>query len=367
MTALADILIRRIRNRGGLSLADYMTEALTHPRHGYYSTADPFGARGDFVTAPELSQMFGELIGLWCADTWQRLGKPRPLLLVELGPGRGSLMADALRALRLVPDLLAACELHLVEMSPVLRARQAEALAGATAALPCWHDNLGEVPEGVMILVANEFFDALPIRQFERTGEGWCERLVVVDPASDPAEPALAFALSAPSPLYAKLLPAALRDAPPGAVVEVSLAGLSIAREIGRRVAAQPGAALIIDYGHERPRAGSTFQALRGHAAHDPLKDPGSADLTAHVDFTALAEAASDAGAGVHGPVPQGLFLERLGIAERAEALRRSATPRQAEAVASAQARLTEAAQMGELFKALALAAPGLEPLAGFA
>ncbi len=367
MTPLADILIRRIRNRGGLTLADYMSEVLTHPRHGYYSKADPFGARGDFVTAPEISQMFGELIGLWCADTWQRLGKPRPLLLVELGPGRGSLMADALRALRLVPDLLAACELHLVEMSPVLRARQAEALAGASAAAPVWHDNLGEVPEGAMILVANEFFDALPVRQFERTTEGWCERLVVVDPQSDPAEPALAFALSAPSSLYPKVLPAALRDAPPGALVEVSLAGLSIAQEIGRRVAAQPGAALIIDYGHADHRTGGTLQALRRHAAHEVLREPGSADLTAHVDFAALAAAAADAGAGVHGPVPQGLLLERLGIAERAEALQRGATPRQAEALRSAKARLTEAAQMGELFKALALTAPGLELVAGFA
>jgi NADH dehydrogenase [ubiquinone] 1 alpha subcomplex assembly factor 7 len=363
---LQDSLVRRIRHHGGLSLADYMAEVLTHPERGYYSGGDPFGAQGDFITAPEISQMFGELVGLWCGDSWRRLGAPRPIALVELGPGRGTLLADALRALRLLPDFLEACELHLVEASPFLKARQAAALKTAAAELtPRWHGSLGEVPDGPMIIVANEFFDALPIRQFERTGDGWCERLVVLDPDAGPTGPAFRFALSPPR--HAAAVPLELRDAAAGSLVEVSFAGISIAAEIGRRLAAHPGAALIIDYGHDRPRTGGTFQALRKHAAHDPLADPGSADLTAHVDFAALARAACQAGASAHGPLGQGAFLEGLGIAARAEALCQGATAGQAEQIESARSRLTDPDQMGELFRVLALTSPGMATPAGFA
>ncbi len=363
MTALGELIAARIARLGAITVADYMAEAVAHPDHGYYMSGDPFGARGDFVTAPEISQMFGELIGLWCADTWQRMGVPEPVLLVELGPGRGTLMADALRAARVAPGFGAALRLHFVEISPALRARQGQTLAqSAGAARPTWHESLDQVPDGPLLLVANEFFDALPIRQFEKRAEGWCERLVTLAPDGE----TFAFALAPPGPQAAALLPAALRAAAPGAVAEVSAPATGIAGEIGRRLATRGGAALIIDYGHAEPRTGATLQAVRRHAAHPVLEDPGAADLTAHVDFSTLARAAAAAGARAHGPLPQGRFLEALGIGARARALGESATPDQAREIASALRRLTHPREMGELFKVLALAHPDLGPPAGF-
>ena len=355
---LAARIARRIARGGPITIAEYMAQVLTDPRDGYYMTGDPFGRRGDFITAPEISQMFGELIGLWCVDSWQRLGAPENLLLVELGPGRGTLMADALRAARLMPGFLAAKRLHLVEVSPALRARQAETLQGTAVE---WNDDLASLPAGAMLLIANEFFDALPIRQVERTAEGWCERLVTLNPAGE-----LEFALSAPSPACALLVPEALRDTATGGVVEISPAALNTATEIARRIAARGGAALIIDYGRRKSAAGASLQAVRQHRSHAVLADPGSADLTAHVDFAALAAAASSAGAQVQGPVTQGGFLKALGIEARAEALARSATPDQAHDIRAARDRLVNPDQMGTLFKALALTQPGLGPLAGF-
>ncbi|MCH8808415.1 MAG: SAM-dependent methyltransferase [Proteobacteria bacterium] len=363
MTALGELIAARIARLGAITVADYMAEAVAHPDHGYYMSGDPFGARGDFVTAPEISQMFGELIGLWCADTWARMGGPEPVLLVELGPGRGTLMADALRAARVTPGFGAALRLHFVEISPALRARQGQTVAqSADAARPTWHESLDQVPDGPLLLVANEFFDALPIRQFEKRPEGWCERLVTLAPDGE----TFAFALAPPGPQAAALLPAALRAAAPGAVAEVSAPAIAIAGEIGRRLATGGGAALIIDYGHAEPRTGATLQAVRRHAAHPVLEDPGAADLTAHVDFAMLARAATEAGARAHGPVPQGRFLEALGIGARARALGESATPDQAREIASALHRLTHPREMGELFKVLALAHPDLGPPAGF-
>jgi NADH dehydrogenase [ubiquinone] 1 alpha subcomplex assembly factor 7 len=370
MTALGDRLAARIARLGPITVADYMAEALTDPEAGYYMTGDPFGARGDFVTAPEVSQMFGELIGLWCADTWARMGAPDPVLLVELGPGRGTLMADALRALRVLPDCRAALRPQLVEISPVLRTRQREALA-ASGLEASWHERLDRVPEGPLLVIANEFFDALPIRQFERRPEGWCERLVGLDPGGK----GLAFALgpplgslgAPPDALPAQVpIPAALHAAPAGAVVEVSAPGLAIAGELGRRLAAHGGAALIVDYGHAAARTGATLQAVRRHAKQAVLAEPGSADLTAHVDFAALARAATEAGARAYGPVDQGQLLQALGIGTRAETLRGGAAPAQAAAVDAARHRLTDAAEMGTLFKALALSHPDLGAPAGF-
>jgi len=355
---LAARIARRIAQGGPITIAEYMAQVLTDPRDGYYMTGDPFGRRGDFITAPEISQMFGELIGLWCLDSWQRLGTPENLLLVELGPGRGTLMADALRAARLMPGFLAAKQLHLVEVSPALRARQAQTLQDTAVE---WHDDLAALPEGPMLLIANEFFDALPIRQIERTAEGWCERLVALNPAGD-----LEFALSAPSAACALLVPEALRGTPPGGVIEISPAALNTAAEIARRVAAHGGAALIIDYGRSESAAGPTLQAVRHHQPHAVLEDPGSADLTAHVDFAALTTAAMTAGAEVQGPVTQGGFLKALGIEARAEALLKSATPDQARDITTARDRLIDPDQMGTLFKALAVTQPGLGPLAGF-
>lgn len=359
MSTLLERLRKRIGREGPLSLADYMAEALTHPQHGYYATRDPLGAGGDFITAPEVSQVFGELIGLCLADAWQSLGAPKPLVMAELGPGRGTLMADALRALQVLPPLLEAAELHLVEASPVLRAAQHDRLAPWKDRLEIsWHDNLGSLPESPLLLVANEFFDALPLRQFQRGPDGWHERLVGL------SDQDLCFVQG---PVVSpQLIPAGLREVAEGALVEVSSAAASLADEIGRRLAAEPGAALIIDYGHGCHRCGATLQGLRSHAAHAVLQDPGEADLTAHVDFALLGEAASGAGAKTFGPANQGDFLKALGIELRAAKLSQGASPDQARALGSAIERLTAPDQMGEHFKVLGLTSPHLGALAGF-
>ena len=363
MTPLGKRLAARIARLGPITLADYMAEALTHPQHGYYMRGDPFGVGGDFVTAPEISQMFGELIGLWCADIWQRLGAPDPVLLVELGPGRGTLMADALRAARILPDFHRAVRPHLVEISPTLRRRQADSLRAQTGdGAPLWHDSLADVPEGPLILIANEFFDALPIRQFARTAAGWCERLVTLDADGR----TLMLTLGPPSSPAEILVPPALHTAPEGAIAEVSPAAIGVANGIGHRLATHGGAALIIDYGDARPPGEPTLQAVRDHARHDVLAEPGTADLTAHVDFAALARVARDSGASTHGPVPQGAFLQALGIESRAEILRCTAARAQIEAIDAAVHRLTDPAEMGTLFKVLALSHPDMGVMTGF-
>ncbi len=358
MSALAALLARRIREAGPLGVDDYMEMALTHPQHGYYATRDPLGARGDFITAPEVSQIFGELIGLWCADNWLRMGRPDPVILAELGPGRGTLMADMLRALRVTPDFRRALRLHLVETSPALRAKQATALADAE---PRWHDSVSTLPQGPLLLVANEFLDVLPIQQFVRAADGWHERRVALT-----GDGVLSFALAA-APNDGAPIPAALRDAAPGSLCEVRPAAEALAAALGARLAAQGGAALFIDYGHAASACGDTLQAVRGHRRHDVLADPGEADLTAHVDFAAVACAAAAAGARAWGPVTQGAFLAAIGLAARAAALTRRATPAQAEAIAAACQRLIDPAEMGTLFKVLALAHPALPAPAGFA
>lgn len=346
MTALAELLSRRIRTEGPISVADYMQAATAH----YYQSRDPFGAQGDFVTAPEVSQMFGELIGLWCVDTWRAMGAPTRLILAELGPGRGTLMRDALRAARLAPDFLKAAELHLVETSRVMRERQAEALADHH---PFWHGRVDDLPEGPMLLVANEFFDALPVRQFVLTDKGWKERRIALHGNE--------FGFVADSPVFDMPWPPSAL----GAIREISPDALAYAAWIGRRVVQQGGAALVIDYGPMHSGDGDTLQALRGHRRADVLRDPGDSDLTAHVDFAALGQAASGAGAGVHGPVEQGLFLRALGIDRRAARLM-EASPAQAAAVAAGLRRLTDPDAMGSLFKAMAIADPVLPSLAGF-
>ncbi|MGE0095109.1 MAG: class I SAM-dependent methyltransferase [Alphaproteobacteria bacterium] len=357
MSALAALLRDIIAKDGPITVERYMAEALGHPAHGYYVTRDPLGATGDFTTAPEISQMFGEMIGLWCVATWRRMGAPSPFVLAELGPGRGTLMADALRAARLDPRFLEAARLHLVETSPVLRERQGAALA---AHRPAWHGDFGAVPSGPLLLIANEFFDALPIRQFERTADGWRERLVGHDADR------FTFVLSSRKP--DETLPG---DAPVGAIMETSPTSVRVMHDIGERIARHGGAALVIDYGYvrtDKTRAwGDTFQALRGHKRHDPLEAPGQADLTAHVDFAALARAAHDAGAATHGPLPQGLFLKALGIELRALRLARDATQEQRAAIDAALHRLIHADGMGLLFKALAAAHPSLGTPDGFA
>ena len=360
MTDLTELLKERIAGEGPIAVHDFMEAALTHPEHGYYTGRMPLGADGDFITAPEVSQMFGELVGLWCAVMWQAMGGPDPLNLVELGPGRGTLMADALRAASALPPFRAALRLHLVEISPVLRRHQEEALAD-TGVSVTWHASLETVPAGPMVLVANEFFDALSIRQYVRSGDGWCERLV------DAGRNGGGFRFVLEQPLaQPPVMAPGLLDAPEGSIVEVCPGAMDMVRTIGRRVAEGVGAALVIDYGHAESSAGDTLQAVRGHAYSEVLDGPGTADLTAHVDFASLSRAAYAGGAEVHGPVTQAAFLGQLGIQERGEALLGAAVPEQHEEILSAHRRLVHPEEMGILFKVLALTHPDLPDPPGF-
>jgi len=351
-----DHLKRRIAESGPVTVAEFMRLALSEPGIGYYATRDPLGAAGDFITAPEISQMFGELIGLWCVDLWERLGSPDPFLLAELGPGRGTLMADAPRAARVQPAFLRALRLNLVEISRPLRAQQAQRLS---AFAPTWHDDVATLPAGPMILIGNEFLDALPIHQFQMTENGWRERAVGL------AGDGLEWTMLPPGPELSLLRPEH-RNAKPGDIAEICPAALSLAEALAGRFARDPGAALFLDYGPARSALGDSLQALRGHRAADPLLDAGQADLTAHVDFAALADAARKNGAGAFGPVGHGPFLQALGIERRAAMLAAKAGPEDRAAIAAALHRLIAPAQMGSLFKALAIAAPQLTELAGF-
>lgn len=356
---LIEKIRRRIEQDGPISVADYMEIALSDPAYGYYATRDPLGARGDFVTAPEISQMFGEIVGLWAVHMWDVLGRPSPFALVELGPGRGTLMADMLRASRLAPGFAAAARVHLVEMSPALRARQRETLRNVSAPIS-WHDRLADIPAGPMILIANEFFDALPVHQFVRTKDGWRERAVGLGPAGR-----LAWQTAGTDAARAARL-AEFRETGEDVIVEVSPRREAAAREIGARLAQSGGTALIVDYGHFGPAAGDTLQAVRGHAYADVLAQPGEADLTAHVDFSALCRVARQAGARAFGPVTQGEFLTALGLAVRAQRLKAARPDKEAD-IDTALARLTDPAEMGHLFKVAAFTGPDAPPPPPFA
>ena len=348
---LAALLTERIRSGGPISVADFMAEALGHPQYGYYRGRDPFGAGGDFTTAPEISQMFGELIGLWGVIVWQSMGSPERVVLAEIGPGRGTLMADLLRAARTVPAFAAAIEVHLIETSPALRNRQAQTLAKEAVT---WSERFEDLPDGPLLLVANELFDALAIRQYvKQAGGGWAERRIGLD-----AEGGFVFVVG--DTVVAPALAACVLAAPEGAIAEICEPGRALAAAIGRRLATQPGAALIIDYGPPVSGAGDSLQAVRDHGYHPVLADPGHADLTAHVDFQALAEAGGAMGARAHGPVSQGRWLLRLGIEERTVMLMRNATAEQAADMAARARRLIDPGEMGTLFQVLALASPGL-------
>ena len=367
---LAARFARLITNTGPISLAHYMAEANAH----YYTTRDPLGVTGDFITAPEISQMFGELIGLWLADMWIEAGRPEPIHYVELGPGRGTLALDALRAMErygLHPKV------HFVETSTPLKALQLDAHPRAL-----WHADMSTLPDsGPLLIVANEFFDALPVRQLVRTPDGWRERMVALAPgggqtlppaggalppaggALPPAGGAL-IAIAGDRPMDA-VVPETHRHAPEGSLIETSPASAAVAYEIAGRLATQGGAALLIDYGHTAPQLGSTLQAVRAHRKVDVFATPGDADLTAHVDFSALAGIVQARGVRWLGTVEQGRWLRALGIEARADALAHHA-PAHAQAFRDACERLIGEGQMGALFKVMGLAGSDWPAGAGF-
>ena len=355
-----ELLIRQqIAATGPMPVARYMQLCLAHPEHGYYLKRDPLGREGDFITAPEVSQMFGELIGLWAASVWSAMGAPEQVKFIELGPGRGTMMADALRALRVLPPLYQSLTIHMVEVNPVLREKQRSTLSGVRNIT--WHDSIDDVLDGPAVIFANEYFDVLPIHQMVKRETGWHERTVELDKNEK-----LVFGhMGEPTPRFEVLLPPLVREAPVGAIFEWRPDKEIM--KIARRVREQDGAALIIDYGHLRSDAGDTFQAIARHSFTDPLRNPGQADVTAHVDFQALARAAEDLGARVHGPVTQGDFLKRLGIETRAATLMAKATPEVSADIDGALKRLTETGRggMGSLFKVIGISQPDLVSLAG--
>jgi SAM-dependent MidA family methyltransferase len=351
---------RLIAVAGPMPIARYMSLCLTHPKYGYYITRDPFGAQGDFTTAPEVSQIFGELLGLWALSVWRMMDQPETVRLIELGPGRGTMMRDALRAAKVLPAFRRALSIHMVEISPTLEQLQRSTLSDVDAPL-FWHRSLLDVPEGgATIILANEYVDALPVHQMMRQSGGWHERVIGLD-----ANGAFRLGLSPdPVPQFDRFMPERIKQAPVGSIFEWrnDLHVLDIARRVRDR-----GAALIIDYGHAESAVGETLQSVNEHAFSDPLSAPGLADITAHVDFEIFGQAAESMGAMVQGPVTQGRFLSELGIEARAEALRKGASGEQAANITAAVARLTESGRtgMGDLFKVMAICDPKLGPLPG--
>lgn len=352
--ALEKEIRRRIAIAGPMPVDQYMALCLAHPEYGYYITRDPIGMRGDFITAPEISQMFGELIGLWMTAVWKQMGSPENIRVIELGPGRGTLMKDAMRAAFVVPGFRQAAAVHLVEISPVLMAQQKRTLE--LLSMPTsWHASLEDVPEGPALIIANEFFDALPVCQAVKGDNGWFERCVGIDANGD-----FTFTLARdPIPHFAQLLPPEVRAAPIDSIFEWRADRPACC--LGKRIA-KGGAALVVDYGHAVSAVGDTFQAVGRHAYANPLSGPGSVDLTAHVDFQPLLRAAAAMGAQTFGPIDQGQFLRRLGIETRAGMLKSKASQAIGAEIDSALARLIGHGRsgMGTLFKVAALTDPSV-------
>ena len=353
MNPLKAKILDLIRKDGPIGVGRYMRIALTDPEHGYYMTRDPLGR--DFVTAPEISQMFGEIIGLFFVRAWEERGRPERFHLVEMGPGRGTLMSDMLRAARLRKGFGEAANVTLVETSPALRAVQAKTLEGARV---YWAEGLGDLEPAPLFFIANEFLDALPARQFVRSDRGWHARTVEASGHD------LVFGIKEECERD-PFVPERLRGAPAGSILEVGAEAVAAARTIAGRIAEWGGCALLIDYGHSETGFGDTFQAVKAHRYADPLADPGEADLTFHVDFEAVGRAAREAGAEAHGPVAQGAFLRALGVGARAERLRQAAPDRAGE-IDAAVDRLTQPEHMGTLFKVLAISDGHVRHLAGF-
>lgn len=345
MNPLEKIIRNKIAAEGPLSIAAYMELALQHPVYGYYRARDPLGRTGDFVTAPEVSQLFGEMIGVWCAQTWKELEHPNPFALLELGPGRGSMMRDLLRATAHASGFHDSKKLYLIDSNEVLRRKQLEALGPAAA--PQYIDSIDELPPMPTLVIANEFFDALPVRQFEKTFRGWAERMVAVE--NDSLVPALRLLTETEK----SLIPAGLWEALPGVVFEASLQAEAFMRDLCQTLAARKGAALVIDYGYAAPSGSATLQAVSRHKTASLFENPGEVDLTAHVDFTALAAIARHAGLKTSPLLGQGEFLKNWGIEIRADSLKKHATPQQAASLDAGLRRLTDESQMGNLFRVL--------------
>lgn len=355
MTALADKIAALIRTAGPISVSDYMALCLFDPEHGYYTTRQPFGHGGDFITAPEISQMFGELVGAWIVSVWRDLGEPRGMLLAEIGPGRGTLMKDVLRTLsQVAPALLAGASVHMVEASPRLAAVQREALRSSPAEIH-WHQALAGLPDGPLLIVGNELFDAIPVHQYVRTPQGWRERCVAADETG-----ALSFVHGAGG-IDPSLLPPAAADAAEGAIFEASPARSSLMQHIAERIADHSGAALFFDYGHLEPGLGDTLQAVLDHRYDDALANPGRADITSHVDFAALAATVRGAGLIPH-LAAQGDFLLRMGLLERAGRLGADASAATRQDLGEAVERLAGPDKMGNLFKVLAFSSASRPP-----
>ncbi len=348
MNPLGAIISDQIRRFGPMSVAQYMTLALLHPTHGYYTQHNPLGADGDFVTAPEISQMFGEMLGLSLLQTWRDQAIFGPFVLAELGPGRGTLMADILRVAQKVPAFARAAQVWLVEASPLLKDRQQDTIDHENLH---WAETVADLPDGPLFVVANEFFDVLPVHQFQRTASGWRERMVGL------RGDGFAFGLGGGMPAIGELSSA--QAVKPGEIRETRPAANGIIGELATRIARFGGAGYVIDYG-DAASLGNTLQAVARHEKVDPLLEPGRADLTAHVDFGALRHAAG--GVGCTDLTPQGVFLERLGITERARALSRNLGGRALENHVTAHRRLTHPDEMGTLFKVLALHPEGADP-----
>ncbi|XBQ15057.1 MAG: SAM-dependent methyltransferase [Oceanicaulis sp.] len=359
---LAERLRARIREEGPLPVSAYMAEALFDPMAGFYATKDPLGAGNDFITAPEISQMFGELCGLWAAEVWAQMGAPAPVQLIELGPGTGRMMSDMLRASRAAPGFLDACDVTLVEASPALKMVQGRTLSKAPVPVR-WARRIEDAAAGPCVIVANEFLDCLPIRQAVRIEGVWRERVVGIAP-DDPETFALGLG-AVLSPADLESLPEPLREAPEGALVELRPADGPLIEEIARRLKAAPGYALFIDYGSDAPEFGDTLQAIRRHQKVDPLDAPGTADLTAWAAFDRFGALARAAGLDVYGAEGQGAFLKGLGIEHRAAALSRGQDAEGRGRIARQLQRLVDPEEMGTLFKVMALASPGLPPAPG--
>jgi len=354
MAPLESLIHNMITRNGPITVEQFMELALAHPEHGYYHARNAIGRGGDFTTAPEISQMFGEMLGLWAGVVWQQIGSPDRLQLIEIGPGRGTLMADMVRAARSVPGFAEALDIQLVETSARLRAAQRAALPDETVH---WHDNLHSVPGGPAIIVANEFLDALPVQQIVRMADAaWHERQVALDTNDQ-----LIFAVAdGPATQPPDI------DAPPGTIFERSPRRAEATAAIAEKLLSGTGAALVIDYGHTQSAPGDTLQAVRDHRPHPVLTDPGLADLTSHVDFEAISKVCERAGAVPHGPLAQGRFLSRIGIEARAGLLMKAASPGTAQDVETALHRLIDPAAMGALFKVLAMTPPGAPVPPGF-